>query len=468
MEEECRERREAELEFVHSAYGPEEAWCEMRSDDLVVVHRRLPLHLSHELDAARSNAVTIQLSLQLPHNYPVEAALQVTGNIDDATSPRCNVSLRKAAYEALPRLLQAGQAIADENLGDESVFMVFSGADEWVREDWPSFLDQSIMTMSKPVATKGDEAEAAGRHDKSPVVLGRRLIYSHHIISKIKRADIKKLASNYELTGYMKIGWPGLLIIEGLEEHCLAFYDEIRPWAWQYLVVRGEQQEKYSSTSTTTSTALQGNQSRQAIEADIVHSKRRFTSFQEVEDMSVVAQHCRNVGLESLFKSSMKVYDNAGEEETDESPTSDPCSYGALVHVDHMNDGKGYRKWLRKTGKETDCKLLLKYSYPNDDYSKRPMIVVGIIADSQADASAFLKRWRTSRVDVDSRGKACLERNMTVLVEGPLEQDTIDWTKSDAEECVTISQDQMIQLVSSIGGEEWKETFAVRSGYSLH
>jgi hypothetical protein len=46
---------------------------------------------------------------------------------------------------------------------------------------------------------------------------------------------------------------------------------------------------------------------------------------------------------------------------TDESPSSSGgwYMYAALVHVDHINDGKGYRKWLRKTSHETDCHLLM-------------------------------------------------------------------------------------------------------------
>jgi hypothetical protein len=61
----------------------------------------------------------------------------------------------------------------------------------------------------------------------SSIILGRRLIYSHHIISKTKRADMRNLASHYKLTGYVKIGWPGIVILEGRDEdQCL--YDEMK------------------------------------------------------------------------------------------------------------------------------------------------------------------------------------------------------------------------------------------------
>jgi hypothetical protein len=68
----------------------------------------------------------------------------------------------------------------------------------------------------------------------------------------------------------MRIGWPGLLILEGRDEDCMAFYDEIRPWQWKYLVVRGEQQETVMPHSS-------------------MDSQRQFSVYLQVEDMSVVA-----------------------------------------------------------------------------------------------------------------------------------------------------------------------------------
>ena len=109
---------------------------------------------------------------------------------------------------------------------------------------------------------------------------------------------MKSLASALSLTGYVKIGWPGLIVLEGREEDCVEFYDSMRRWSWKFLVVRGEQQERIPTLSSGAS----------------LDGARKFHEFIETDDMSVVAQHCREVGLEALFKTSMKVYDNSNSD----------------------------------------------------------------------------------------------------------------------------------------------------------
>jgi hypothetical protein len=230
----------------------------------------------------------------------------------------------------------------------------------------------------------------------------------------------------------MKIGWPGIILVEGAEADCIAFYDEIRPWSWKFLVVRGEQQESCRD----------------------INASRKFTSFIETNGMEQVAQHCREVGLEALFRTAMKVYD----QEQDDNVQENSLLVGALVLVDHMNDPKGYRKWLRKTAKDVDCLLLVKQSYPNQDFSKRPLIIAVVVCDSSVQP--FLKRWKTSRVDVDSKGKPCLERQMTVLMEGEVlvdHMDKIDWDKSNADDQVNVSFDQLLSMVEAIGGKAWAD-----------
>jgi hypothetical protein len=468
--EECQERREAELEFVASAYSSEEAWCEQNSHGIDVIHRRLDLpyysNCSNSNGEGQSVIIPICLRLTLPSDYPVYAALEVDATIMDERNNNCRTPphCKKAALNALPHLVSTCRHLIattststgtgtgtgtdeEKHQGEESVFLVLNQAEEWIQEEWPEYCKNTNAITQPETITSVDQPPAP----LALAVLGRRLIYSHHIISKIKRADIKRLASDYSLTGYMRIGWPGLLILEGKDEDCTAFYDEIRPWQWKYLVVRGEQQETIMPHSS-------------------MDSQRRFSEFLQVEDMSVVAQHCRDVGLEALFRTSMKVYDNTTGEKngTDESPSSSGGWYAALVHVDHMNDGKGYRKWLRKTTHDTDCHLLMKQCYKNQDYSKRPKILVGIVGVDRKDVSAFLKRWRTSRVDVDAQGKPCWERQMSVLVEGALtvlpngdnHPNAIDWEHAMSEDNVTTSEEQLADLVAQVGGLTWSQAFA--------
>jgi hypothetical protein len=247
-EEDLDERRRAEIEFVSAAYEPSEAWCE--GDDGVedsswIVHRRLDLPATKGSSSEKdTESASLILHMFMPVRYPAQAVLEISGHVED---DRCTTSrLVKTSHDALPNLLEACREMATSLLGEEAIFGVLSRAAEWIQEDWPRYLSMAkTTTTSTANATKAQSTtlEATTPRSPGPAVLTRILIYSHHIISKKKRADMKQLANKYNLTGFIKIGWPGLMILEGLNGACHEFYDEIRRWNWKYLVVRGEMQE---------------------------------------------------------------------------------------------------------------------------------------------------------------------------------------------------------------------------------
>lgn len=319
------------------------------------------------------------------------------------------------------------QQAAESLPGEEALYAVLNAAEQWVQEIEDASIKQDEITS--------DEEDGTVNVKDAHIVWGRRLIYSHHIISKRKRADILELARRFNLTGFMKVGWPGIIIIEGKEEDCQLFYDGIRGWSWQYLVVRGEMREHCSQ----------------------VEKARRFPVFSEVDDMSILANHCRDVGLEALFRTSMKVY-TGDTDDIDHSPSDHQTErpYGALILVDHMNDGSSYRKWLRKVCYENDVFLFLQQFYLNDDYLKRPKIIVGLVG---GDVKTVLKQWRTRKVDVDSKGKPCLERMMSVLVEGVLDnvpRDEINWDEVGLDErYLNTTINKVKKLATIVGGNEW-------------
>lgn len=412
-----RERRENELEFVRAAYEPTEAWCSDEGGGFLTVYRRL-----------KTGPLAWLLRISLPDQYPGGGEiLNIHLSVDEERTTN-----RKIAYQQQPTLLNVCQQVAESLPGEEALYAVLNAAEQWVHENEDKF------TMKEDAPRSDDEGDVThNTRQAGPHVLGRRLIYSHHIISKRKRADILELARHLNLTGFMKIGWPGIIIIEGSEEDCQLFYDGIRSWSWQYLVVRGEMQENCNQ----------------------LQKVRRFPVFSEVESMSMVASHCREVGLEALFRTSMKVYsDDTNEIDAAPSEKYAKQTYGALLLVDHMNDGNSYRNWLRKICYENDVLLLVQQCYPNDDYLKRAKIVVCLVG---GDVKTVLKQWRTRKVDVDSKGKPCLERRMTILVEGTLEnvpQDEINWEEvGQHERYLNTTTDKVKKLVHIIGGTEWSD-----------
>jgi hypothetical protein len=192
-----------------------------------------------------------------------------------------------------------------------------------------------------------------GKEVASTLLVGRRLIYSHHIIAKSKRSDLASLFGELDLTGYVKVGWPGVILIEGPEESCAQFFEAIRRWSWQHLAVRGEMRQPVE--------LLDGGQGRRF--------RRLLPPYSEVDELSVISRHCQQVGLEPLFRTLLKgqgATASRDEEEDDKvrSEADQERLYGALLHVDHMNDGRSYRKRVTKLCRQLDvCVAIMEVTW---------------------------------------------------------------------------------------------------------
>eukprot|EP00747_Dinoflagellata_sp_TGD_P079765 gnl/TRDRNA2_/TRDRNA2_160631_c0_seq2.p1 gnl/TRDRNA2_/TRDRNA2_160631_c0~~gnl/TRDRNA2_/TRDRNA2_160631_c0_seq2.p1 ORF type:complete len:345 (+),score=91.85 gnl/TRDRNA2_/TRDRNA2_160631_c0_seq2:56-1090(+) len=69
--------------------------------------------------------------------------------------------------------------------------------------------------------------------------LSRRSCFSHHIIAECKLEVIREWAAQLRLGVLMKIGWPGVLVIEGDERAVVAYVDALSALPWRYFKVRG-------------------------------------------------------------------------------------------------------------------------------------------------------------------------------------------------------------------------------------
>ena len=97
------------------------------------------------------------------------------------------------------------------------------------------------------------------------------------------------------------------------------------------------------------------------------------------DEMSQLASNCREFGLERLLLTCMKInHRTTDEEQQDDWPNNTESNYGVLVHVDHMNDGKRYRKWLQKTCQVQVCTLLIRQCHLDANTAQdRPTVYVG-------------------------------------------------------------------------------------------
>merc|ERR1712127_871325 len=65
------------------------------------------------------------------------------------------------------------------------------------------------------------------RASPGPARLGRRGMFSHHIIASSKRQAISQWAAQLRLGGLAKIGWPGIIIVEGDERDVQHYVDAL-------------------------------------------------------------------------------------------------------------------------------------------------------------------------------------------------------------------------------------------------
>ena len=91
-----------------------------------------------------------------------------------------------------------------------------------------------------------------------------------------------------------------------------------------------------------------------------------------------------------------------------------------LIYLDHMRNRKRYERYLRHFADENqiDCWAFHSIkesnkSKKNDNVDSRGIFV--LLRGDQVSIASFLKQLRTENVDHDSKGKPCLERQMTVL-----------------------------------------------------
>lgn len=78
-------------------------------------------------------------------------------------------------------------------------------------------------------------AEHAAPDDNKP---HHALLTSHHLLSKTKRKDFLALASQLSLTGFSKVGHPGVYYAVGTPENLKEWLKEVKSWNWLNLRVR--------------------------------------------------------------------------------------------------------------------------------------------------------------------------------------------------------------------------------------
>lgn len=150
----------------------------------------------------------LELTLQLPREYPTVApeAFVRSPNLDRVTQKRLNDQLQ-LYVTSLPR-------------GDSCIYTLVS----WLQDN----AEEYCQSVTESVVKKLDV----------PKTYSRLWIYSHHIYSKTKRKDILSLAGEFNLTGFMLAGKPGIVCVEGEKDDCEKWWARIKAMNWKKIVVK--------------------------------------------------------------------------------------------------------------------------------------------------------------------------------------------------------------------------------------
>jgi hypothetical protein len=300
------ERQLAELEALSSIY-PDECEVDQSSQqriELFVANSKdgliptgLPMlqctvkldALLFKLTAASEQWCHPVISVAFPHEYPTNASPVATFFGDDAAVDDFAANV---AHNGIIK------ACVDENSGEEHVMQLIMALNEHISAENDRVREDQQVTVAKQQAEKNIfEADQQKSAESIAPMLGRRLVYSHHIINPNKRKQIKEWASELGLGGYTKIGWPGIIVIEGPEDGCQEYVSRLQHLRWQYLSVRGEQQEEGAAGSSI----------------DAMRALPLSMEMLGEDKMSELAQRCRDAGLEELFLTALKIYGRGGE-----------------------------------------------------------------------------------------------------------------------------------------------------------
>lgn len=313
---------QAEVDIMESAYGSDYRLCDisLNSDNC---HENNKYGVSFTVTLSESfqqkgkkETASVTLKIFVPWNYPEEAlkVVSLEGSL-------INAEMRNLKYKL--------SLLVEENPQCNSMEICQAALD--YLHDYCNEIDN---------LEKIQHQMNYSMINIQQIKIVRCLIYYHHIRSEMKRAYIRECAHALQLSCICKIGYPGIVVIEGWEYHVLEFIRCVQRLRWKHMVVRGEESEvvhgysqespenlafestcasstSHSSTTSDSGTSESGATSKEYVNilddvvdvADVVEKKRKLRiRWVETDDMSVASDICKQYDLHSLFLTSMKIY----------------------------------------------------------------------------------------------------------------------------------------------------------------
>ncbi|XP_031488969.1 uncharacterized protein LOC116256695 isoform X2 [Nymphaea colorata] len=272
-------RQLAEVEALKSIYGADgEFEFDEGVDEILKNHAESvadsilgELHISFTIHllAIKIGGSHISARFYMPRGYPEVEPLRVT--------IQCG-GVSRYCYEMLENGVRD---VALKLIGEEAGFQVL----QLIQENAEVVADQISQDLLKKEIVPGKSLNR-------PIYVKRVLIWFHHVKSVQKRKSIIEWSKDMTIGGFLKSGFPGILLVEGERSAIDAYVKQIQSLHWQAMCVRAEEEEEVQNSS------------------EIENFRCLPHEVQELEElggMSELGRRSKEANLEHLFLSSLKI-----------------------------------------------------------------------------------------------------------------------------------------------------------------
>lgn len=191
------------------------------------------------------------------------------------------------------------KASLEEYSGEECTMQIVMAVNDLIQTRNESTVEDHENIIQKCEQEKHAKSTPPEKPDSKPVI-GRRIINSPYILKPAKIKDIKKCADELDLGGYVKVGKPGIIVIEGPEEGCKQYCPMLEDRGWKYQKVQGEETEEGPIGG--------GVDELRAIQ-------NGFQVLNEETTISELSKLVRDAGLGEFFFASLNIHDSSAERE---------------------------------------------------------------------------------------------------------------------------------------------------------
>ena len=263
---------EDELTFIRSAFS---------SDEISVDDNQVTYTLQLPVDDD-SDDVKIDVSVILPAGYPSVGINGIKVVMNEKST--CCPEIRKIALDALPTVHNICSMEARALEGSASLSSIFSVADMWAKDDWYGVMAKQLSL------SKGKGKSSKTKSGEGSFEICTFLIYTHHIVDPDKIQLVKKGASKLHLCGYMKIGRPGLILVEGPQSDCEALLETL-------LLTRKKRRESHGGKVDSATFMAAGNVVRKAKTSSERALPKKLEQLESKDGMDTIKDACEKAGL---------------------------------------------------------------------------------------------------------------------------------------------------------------------------